>query len=687
MSDEQSNFNLLSDSDVSEVLDGSWHSVTFGTKKVEFGTPYTLSVAYDSSADGLRLQTRFNYWTTSGEIKTLSDTPQMVCAKGKHVATATIPSFDKPDDFKRAVFMVQAGYISGNGTIEVSRPMLVEGTTPAAWAPAEGEELAGGGAQMSANLWKAENVTPAENPEDGIYACSGNRGVRTNVSLDRLATNQTFHCGFSVNPGAGDTFNLTLCYKDAAGSVNFAATADVSAPAGKWTRVSGSVVVPSGMTVYQMVICNNRNASGTSGWKVTNPTLSLGSPVCLASSAHTPYATQDHLAAEYATKAALKVTSDAVTAEVTERGRLAGRVGTLESTSGTHASRLEQLATSIRSLVKGESTYTDPDGASATSGIYSLVTQTRDSVTALFGSYTKTADLASTQAVKDAKKAGTDAQAAASAAQTTANSAKSTADSLATLIRADSTGITVGKSADGKTYSTGRTHMGEDSFDVLDKDGHVSSSFGATEQTIGQDSDTAKMHLIGGRATIGATRVGDVAGVKIQSDAVDMVGGSGGAGVKAEFATIGEAGVGASLTSELPTIGLWATDEAQKDGPVTNSFSLTPAGYELSDPVALSKAVDNDGWHVLLDGGAWYCKRGGLLLVYLYNITASGSRTVGTLPMGYRPLLPGTDNVFGVAVGPNGYSCNFGINAGGVVDIYPTTSGDWTGLGVFPVAW
>lgn len=30
-------------------------------------------------------------------------------------------------------------------TVEVRNPMLVEGTTPAAWAPAEGEELAGGG--------------------------------------------------------------------------------------------------------------------------------------------------------------------------------------------------------------------------------------------------------------------------------------------------------------------------------------------------------------------------------------------------------------------------------------------------------------------------------------------------------------------------------------------------------------
>ena len=145
MSDEQSYFNLLSGSDTSKVFDGSWQSATFGVKEPEFGTPYALSVTYDSSADGLWFQARFNYWTTSGEIKALSDTPQMVCAKGKHVATLVIPGFDKPDDFKKAVLMVQAAGLSGKGTIKVARPMLVEGSTPVAWAPAEGETLAGGG--------------------------------------------------------------------------------------------------------------------------------------------------------------------------------------------------------------------------------------------------------------------------------------------------------------------------------------------------------------------------------------------------------------------------------------------------------------------------------------------------------------------------------------------------------------
>lgn len=78
----------------------------------------------------------------------------------------------------------------------------------------------------------------------------------------------------------------------------------------------------------------------------------------------------------------------------------------------------------------------------------------------------------------------TDVDAAAGAA----NGAKSTADSLATLIREDADGITVGKSADGKTYATGRTRMNADSFDVLDKAGKVLSSFGASLVTLGTNA-------------------------------------------------------------------------------------------------------------------------------------------------------------------------------------------------------
>lgn len=349
---------------------------------------------------------------------------------------------------------------------------------------------------MSANLLDGAIVTRGTKDSDGYWVLSQNDGTDKHDSpmwrIDgqpTLTENQTVHMACSVMPdedwGAG-VCNMAVEYMDAAGNPNWVGAYAGNAKAGMWTRLEMEVVVPSGMRVDRVLLTNAYHR--VSGAKVTGVTISYGSPVTLASSAHTPYATQDHVAAEYATKAALKVTSDAVTAEVTERSKLAGRVGTLESTTGTYTSRLEQFATSIRSLVKGESTYTDPDGVSATSGIYSLVTQTRDAVTALFGDYTKTADLASTEAVRDAKKAGTDAASAASAAQSTADGAKATADGLATMIRQDATGITVGKSADGKTWSTGRTRMGEDSFDVLDKAGKVLSSFGASLVTLGTNA-------------------------------------------------------------------------------------------------------------------------------------------------------------------------------------------------------
>lgn len=322
-----------------------------------------------------------------------------------------------------------------------------------------------------------------------------------------LATNQTYHVGLSTRCASANTTSLrpTIGYEDAAGHKNWAVPAPVNIGT-SWGRAEATIVIPSGMTPFAFYVTAYGTCPET--W-MTAPTLSYGSPVTLAASAHTPYATQDHLAAEYATKAALRVTSDAVTAEVEERGKLAGKVDTLESTSGTHTSKLQQLAASITSLVKGESTYTDPDGKSATSGIYSLVTQTRDSVTALFASYTKTADLASTAAVQNAKKAGTDAASAASAAasaasaaQSTADAAKSTADELATMVRADTDGVTVGKSADGETWSTGRTRMTADAFEVLDKAGKVLSSFGKDKVRLGVDG--AQIDMAGGRLLIDA---------------------------------------------------------------------------------------------------------------------------------------------------------------------------------------
>lgn len=358
------------------------------------------------------------------------------------------------------------------------------------------------------------------------------------AGLSALAGNQTCHVGASLRAAKGAAVYLWagVEYKDSAGNVNYTGCGLAARGTGGWQRVEGSIVVPSGMTIGDFFV---HQTGGRPAVELASPTLSYGtSGPILASDSHTPYATQDHVAAEYATKAQLKVDEDKITSEVGERTKLGGRVGTLESTSSEHATKITQLSSSIESMVKGEATYTAPDGTTKTSGIYSKIEQTSSGINKTFGSYTKTedmqsqisaaqsaatsaansatdsklasytktADLASTAAVKDAKKAGTDAASAASAAQSTAdtakanaataqttantavtnastaqstaNSAKSTADNLATLIHEGEDGITVGKSADGKTFTQGRTRMGQNSFDVLDADGNILETTG-----------------------------------------------------------------------------------------------------------------------------------------------------------------------------------------------------------------
>jgi hypothetical protein len=424
-----------------------------------------------------------------------------------------------------------------------------------------------------------------------------------------LEANQTFHVGLSTRGASADSASLhaTIGYRDAAGNVNWANSAPL--PIGtSWGRAEATIVVPSGMTPLGLYVAAYGTCPET--WMAA-PTLSYGSPVTLASDAHTPYATQDHVAAGYATKAALRVTSDAVQSEVTERGRLAGRVGTLESTSGDHTSRLAQLAASITSLVRGESTYTDPDGRSATSGVYSLVQQTRDSVTALFGGYTKTADLASTAAVRDAKQAGTDAASAASAAQgtadaaksaaskaqSTADGAKSTADGLATMIRQDSSGVTVGKSADGKTWSTGRTRMTADAYQILDKAGTVITQ-------VAKDGASFLAGLV--RIVVGT---GALPGNKT-TDFISVDAGSGIAGLSGIISRLDAAidGITSSVSAGWEQdFGYGVTAITRRSNTIASAahlapdkaelhvgddrVAMTPDGFELSDPAAMLSAL------------------------------------------------------------------------------------------------
>lgn len=356
------------------------------------------------------------------------------------------------------------------------------------------------------------------------------------TTLAPVAENQTLHLAASfrwhATAATQGHLYMSIQYADSAENTN-TIDSEVTGLSADWQRIESTLVLPSGMHITNFHVSNRELDAA---YDVANPTLSYGSsgPI-LASDSHTPYATQDHVAAEYATKAQLKVDEDKITSEVSERTKLDGRVGTLESTSSEHTSKLTQLSSSIESMVKGEATYTAPDGTTQTNGLYSKIEQTADGINETFGQYTKTADLAATEAVRDAKKAGMDAASAASAAQSTANTAKAnaataqttantavtnastaqstadaaktaaanaqstanaakgTADGLATLIRKDSTGVTVGYTTDGTTFTQGRTHMGLDSFDVLDSDGNTTASLAS-----------GKVSLLGGDVSMTA---------------------------------------------------------------------------------------------------------------------------------------------------------------------------------------
>lgn len=550
---------------------------------------------------------------------------------------------------------------SGNaGAVYMALPMANRGATPAAWAPAEGESLDGGGALMSANLLADGDRRTGDDGTtyaDGVWSIPANGTSKDKnaandwpTGTEAVSGNQTLHVGLSVRAASGASVVVApgVAYVDGAGNANYVATRVSARGTGAWQRVEGSFVMPSGMRVSFLFV---HQGAGGAALELTAPCLSYGSPVTLATAAHTPYATQDHVAAEYATKASLEVTSDAVTAEVTERGKLAGRVGTLESTTGTHTSRLQQLAASITSLVRGESTYTDPDGKSASSGIYSLVEQTRDSVTALFGQYTKTADLASTAAVQEAKKAGTDAASAASAAQSTADSAKSTADGLATMIRQDADGITVGKSADGETWSTGRTRMTDSAFQVLDKAGTVVTQMAKD----GASFLAGLVRIVVGTGTLPGNKtteyisvdagsgVAGLSGIISRLDAaIDGVTSSLSAGWEQDFGY----GVTAIVreSSTVASAAYLAKDKAELHVG-DNHMSMTPDGFALSAPLPVSsggtgaKSIDAARRNLHISQGSKVCHGHGTPWVTLFDSWSEFQAATGCYDSGTPTLV------------------------------------------------
>lgn len=189
-------------------------------------------------------------------------------------------SVDKPVD----IYLWASG-AKNDATVDYRmRFMLVEGTEPAAWAPAEGESLAGGGALMSANLWDAStaNIRP---DADGVYTegKDGTVSLKSAIGgLAALAENQTVHMGASLR-GANGKLKPYVKYRDAAGHYNSVGYQDF-VPTDEWVRFEQSCVVPSGMTIVEVGFYNKY---ATGDIQVANPSFSYGSPVTLAISTTT----------------------------------------------------------------------------------------------------------------------------------------------------------------------------------------------------------------------------------------------------------------------------------------------------------------------------------------------------------------------------------------------------------------
>ena len=133
--------------------------------------------------------------------------------------------------------------------------MLVDGTEPRAWAPAEGETLTGVGASMSTNA--LDGITPellSGTTKNGIWYDTTASGdcMRYQLDIPAHADNQTFNLAATVCGDSAGWISMALEYADAAGHTNRAIERlDFSA---EQARRKVTTVVPSGMAVTALYV-------------------------------------------------------------------------------------------------------------------------------------------------------------------------------------------------------------------------------------------------------------------------------------------------------------------------------------------------------------------------------------------------------------------------------------------------
>ena len=205
-------------------------------------------------------------------------------------------------------------------------------------------------------------------------------------------------------------------------------------------------------------------------------------------------------------------------------------------------------------------------------------------------SWSKASKSTSYEAAKDAK--GT-----ANAAKDAADKAKSAADNLKTLIHEGDDGITVGKSADGKTYATGRTRMTDSAFQVLSKAGAVITQLAND----GASFLSGLVRIVEGTGTLPGNKTTNFISVKADSGvaglsgiisrldaAIDGITSSMSAGWEQDF------GYGVTAitrrSNAIASSAYLAPDKAELHV-VDNHVTMTSTGFYVSNKAAAREAL------------------------------------------------------------------------------------------------
>ena len=245
------------------------------------GHTYTLSysgkviepapdTAYREDRFGVMLYSPAD-WRKGFDVLEYHDNPPAGYTFHKSMTFTTSDSY--PGDVKILAYSDYSRDESGaahQGIVEISDLMIVEGSTPAAWAPAEGETLTadGGGGAMT----EPTNLAKTQPDESHLYSATVESGHFKSVLyalMDDLPVSSTtaVHLAITVRAESGKTIdsgtlNLWVRYKDSSGAYNYAETYYTASTIGdSWTRIETTGTIPAGMTADQIGITLYKTAS------------------------------------------------------------------------------------------------------------------------------------------------------------------------------------------------------------------------------------------------------------------------------------------------------------------------------------------------------------------------------------------------------------------------------------------